>query len=53
MASDSILDSMGLEHRLVALLRVWNYRKMMIQFIFLKGNRQKYVHGLEVERDGG
>lgn len=48
------LDSTGLEHRLVALLRVRIYKKMMIKFIFQIGNgKKKYGHGLEMERDGG
>lgn len=35
------LDSTGLEHRLVALLRVRIYKKMMIKFIFQIGNGKK------------
>lgn len=50
----TILESAGLEHRLIALLSVWNFRKvMMIKPIFEKDNRQKYEQGLEVERDSG
>lgn len=30
----TILDSVGVEYRLTALLRVWIYRKMMIKSIF-------------------
>lgn len=35
------MDSTGLEHRLVALLRVRIYKKMMIKFIFQIRNGKK------------